>query len=59
MAKVNYRHLKKRREEEQKKHQANKQLKRGRVPDAPHDIAPQGPEGGPPIGGLPPRPGSA
>jgi hypothetical protein len=35
MPKVNYRQLKRRREETQKKEQLEKQLRRGRVPDAP------------------------
>jgi hypothetical protein len=45
MAKVNYRHLKKRREDEQRKEQAAKLARRGRVPDAV-------PEGAPPAAGA-------
>jgi hypothetical protein len=48
MAKVNYRQLKRRREDAQKKEQAEKQVRRGRVPDAvppaPGDAPPRPPQ---------------
>lgn len=49
MPKVNYRHMKKRREEAQKKEQSEKQARRGRVPTA-HDSQPEPA----PTGGAPP-----
>jgi hypothetical protein len=43
MAKVNYRHLKRRREETQKKEQLEKQARRGRLPDPPAPGEDRGP----------------
>ncbi len=51
MAKVNYRHMKKRREEAQKKEQAEKKARRGRVPAAQDPYAEPAPFAGTP----PPR----
>ena len=44
MARVNYRQLKQRREEAQRKEQAAKQQRKGRVPGQPADGAPAPPQ---------------
>jgi hypothetical protein len=48
MAKVNYRPLKRRREETQKKEQLEKQLRRGRVPETAGDADAPPPPAAPP-----------
>jgi hypothetical protein len=48
MAKVNYRQLKRRREETQKKEQLEKQARRGRVPETSGETDAPAPPGTPP-----------